>query len=668
MEENDVTTTNTEALDALFKSFNAAIKRSLVYSPSHPMCAECRAELFMHVRDYLSQAEMLKFGVTRDSIIIEGTEYDMAAGSFYLALAAHLHDRQLTSVTIYKPVTEAELNSLLDTLTLDTKELRRRGGIEEILDSENVQNIVVKRLEIEAGEDTGELKFDDIDEDMVATEEIFVQISDANISDNERDKIILRIKKSPLETAKLLVRLSDLAATTEGDPSLEGRAEYLAEAIEKLSAIAVGAGGDEKDEVFKNIAQGLTSLSDDFRSPILDMLKERLADLDFGSDLMEALNMALKAAGEQTMGFFESGAPAPMLEEGAEPIELNPQEVYFEFAHFYDEMPAQVQQDVEEEIAAIEIEDVELQAVETLVEILMDSEDEPRLTKTLGRLATNVTDLLSEGRMELAAKAVKAMRLKGSNLQKTSPELVNLPRQSLLTIAGADNLTIILKAALESPDANEKRYGRAMLDLLGAGIVPGLLVMISREPSGDRRIKLTKIAAHAGKDTLSIFERRLAEADEAVVRAVVQTMTQIDHPKATEILKKALRHENETVRTEAVHALASSRGVGVAPFINVMLDDVSEQVRSAAFIEIGRLKAESASAKLIEIAEGKDSVNKALEFRVKAIRTLGEIDAEGAIPSLKKMAGKRFAFGKKAKALKVEAGQAIMKLQSKHDE
>ncbi|MFA5866836.1 MAG: HEAT repeat domain-containing protein [Actinomycetota bacterium] len=661
MEENAQVTTSSEALDALFKSFNAAIKRSLVYSPSHPMCAECRAELFSLVKDYLATNEMLKFGITRDSIIIEGTEYDMAAGSFYLALAAHLHDRQLTSVTIYKPVTNEEMDGFLDSMAMDINELRKAGGIEDVLGAKHIQNIVAKKLEVEAAEELDELQFDDSDEEIVAAEEIFMMLSGESISDNEREKIILRVKQGPVETAKLLVKLSDMAATTEGDPSLEGRSTYLAEAIEKLAGVAVEEGEEAKQDVFQNICQGLTSLSDDFRSPILDILQERFGSLDFGPEMMEALNLALKMAGEQTVAYTEGGETVAFAEEGVEPVRLDPEEVYYEFAHFYDDMPAQVQQSVEEEIAAIEIEDVELQAVETLVEILIDSEDEPRLTKTLNSLASTVNDLMLEGRLGLAAKSIKAMLAKGQTLQKTSPELVNLPRDTLLTIADADNLTIILKAALESVDADEKRYGRAMLDMLGAGAVPGLLVLTSREPVGEHRIRLSKITAHAGRDALGIFERRL-EADETIVRAVVLSMSQIDDTKATEILKKALRNESETVRADAVKAIASSRGIGVAPFISVMLDDVSEQVRSAAFMEIGKLKADAALTKLAAIAEGKDKVNKRIEFRVKAVQTMGEIGSPQSVPVLKKMAGKRFVFGRKTKTLKEEARQALQKI------
>ncbi len=667
MEENAQVTTSSEALDALFKSFNAAIKRSLVYSPSHPMCAEARAELFSLIKDYLETNEMLKFGITRDSIIIEGTEYDMAAGSFYLALAAHLHDRQLTSVTIYKPVTNEEMDGFLDSMAKDVNELRKAGGIEEVLEAKHIQNIVAKKLEVEAGEELDELKFDDSDEEIVAAEEIFMMLGGESLSENERDKIVLRVKQGPVETAKLLVKLSDMAATTEGDPSLEGRSTYLAEAIEKIAGIAVEEGEEAKQDVFQNISQGLTSLSDDFRSPILEILQERFGSLDFGPEMMEALNLALKIAGEQTIAYTEGGENVAVAEEGAEAVRLDPEEVYYEFAHFYDDMPAQVQQSVEEEIAAIEIEDVEQQAVETLVEILIESEDEPRLTKTLNSLASTVSDLMMEGRLELAAKSIKAILSKAQVLQKTSPELVNLPRDTLLTIAGADNLTIVLKAALESADGNQKKYSRAMLDMLGAGAVPGLLVLTSREPVGEYRVRLSKIAAHAGQGALGIFERRLTEADEAIVRAVVLSMSQIEDPKATEILKKALRNDSETVRAEAIKAIASTRGIGVAPFINVMLDDVSEQVRSAAFMEIGKLKADTALPKLAEIAEGKDKINKAVEFRVKAIQTMGEIGASQSLPVLKKLAGKRFAFGRKAKTLREEAALALKIIQVQQD-
>lgn len=429
------------------------------------------------------------------------------------------------------------------------------------------------------------------------------------------------------------------------------------------AGIAVEEGEEAKKDVFQNICQGLMSLSDDFQSPILEILQKRLGSLDFGPEMVEALNLALKTAGEQTIAYTEGGETVA----AAEDIRLDPKEVYSEFTRFYNDMPAQVQLSVEDEVAAIEIEDVELQAIETLVEILIDSEDEPRLTKTFNTLASTVNDLLSEGRLELAAKSIKAIRAKGQALQKTSPELVNLSRDALLTIAGADNLTTILEAASVSDDEDEKRYGRDMLDMLGAGAVPGLLVMASREPTGERKTELCKIAAHAGQGALAIFERRLAEADEAIAGAVVLAMAQIDDAKATDILKKALRHESETVRAEAIKAIASSRGIEVAPFINVMLNDLSEQVRNAAFMELGKLKSDGSLTKLTEIAEGKNKVNKAVEFRVKAVQTMGEIGSERAIPVLKKMAGKRFVFGKKAKTLKEEAVQALQRIQTQRE-
>ncbi len=663
MEENASNAANTETLDVLFKAFNGAIKKSLVYSPSHPMSLEARTDLYSLLHDYLAGREILKFGVTRDSIIVEGSEYGMAAGGFYLGLAAHLHDRQITSILINEVVRDEELDAFLDAMALDINEVRRRGGIENILDEMRVQNIVAKRLEVEAiaEELIEELDFGDTDDEILSAEEMFMLLREGELSANEIDKIILRTKQGPVNTAKLLVKMSDLAASADGDPSLEGRAEFVTGAIETIASVANGAGGEDKEEIFENITTGITTLSDDFKNPIVDLMQERFAAMDFGPELLAALSQALNMAAEQASGYQESGEPATVAPPGEE-VRLSPEEVYYEFAHFYDDLPASVAASVEEEIAAIQMEDVEEQAIETLVEMLIETEDGPHLTKILDSLTEAVSDLFRERRLELAAKSMKAMRLKGQDLMKTSPELVTLTRDALLKLADAANLDVIMTAAMKSQDPDEKKYGRAMMDMLGPGAIPGLLDMIVAETSLEERRKLYKIAAHVSNGTMEIFERRLA-GDNRIVKAVVWVVCEFDEPKATDILKRTLRHEDEGVRVETIRALASSRGAASAALITVTLDDTSEHVREAAFLALGSLKATAAVSKLSALASEKDFRFRNLNNRLQAIETLGAIGDAQSLPILEIVAEKR-AWRSQAKSLRETAQRAIAKIRA----
>lgn len=659
MAENVEGSANTAILDELFKAMNGAIKKSLVYSPSHPMSTEARAEMYVLLRRYLEANEMLKFGVTRDSIIVEGSEYGMAAGGFYLGLAAHLHDRQVTSIAIYPPVQNFELDAFFDIMALDPNETRRQGGIEDLLEKQNVQNITAKRLAVEAMADE---MLDDLDlsgesDDSMHAEEVFTVLKEGEISPNESGKIILRMKKNPMETAKLFVQLSDIAATDEGDPSLEGRAAYVADAIEKIASVAGTGEGEDKETVFENIAGALNSLSDDFKSPIMDILESRFGDMEFGPELQEALAMAMNMAAEQTAGYHESGEVAVAEPEG-ETIRLSPEEVYYEFSHFYDELPPQVTASVEEEIAAIVMEDVEEQAIETLVEMLINTEDEPRLLKTLKSLSENVSVLFAEGRLELAAKSMKAMRIKGQELQKTSPELVTHPRDALVSLANAENLAIIMGAAMQDEKPENKKYGRAMLDMLGPGAVPGMLSMVGHESNIEKRDKLIKITAHLSKGTMEIFERRLQDPDEKIINAVIWVACEFEEPKGSDLLKRALRHENENIRVEAIRAVTRKHPGSAASMIMPSIDDMSERVQDATFLALGKLKAPSAVAKLTAIAEEKDFFFKNLTLRIKAISTLGAIGSAQSIPTLEKLA-KGAAFRKQAREIKTTAAQAL---------
>ena len=661
-EEVKARTENTQR-DALFKSFNAAIKKSLVYSPSHPMCAEARAELFDNLKTYLADNEQLKFGITRDSIIVEGTEYGMGEAGYYLALAAHLHDRQITSVTVYSPVQNFEMDVFLDIMALDPNELRKRGGVEDVLDEKRVRNIVAKRLEVEAAEATDELIFDEDSDRTMTAEEMYMLFGEADLSTNETGKIILRATQGSVDTAKLLVKISDIAASAEGDPSLEGRAEYLTEAIRKLSEMTVSS-PENRETVFTNIAEGLYNLNEDFRSPIIDIIQDRLASLDFGPELMAALDKAMKLAEEQTAGYTESGAQATV--ETKDEVRLSPEEVYYEFAHFYDEMSPTVEQMVQEEIGAIEEEDIEEEAIKTFVEMLFNAEDEPHLRKTLDSLEAGVRDLLTTNRLELAAKAFKALRIRMQDLQKTSPELMALPRDRILRLAEGDNLRTIVNAALMSDNADDKRCGRVMLDTIGAGAVPGLLELIAAEANTQQCQKLMTVAARLSGGDLAIFEKRLNDPDVKLAKIAVAMMANFDEPKATDIIKQALRHDAEDVRIEAIRVLASSLVPSAASLILVSLDDSAKKVRDKAFEALGVIRAPAAVAKLVQLATRKERFNRNINSRLQAVRTLGEIGTPEALPELEKLAKTRaYIIGRKhVAALREEANEAIEKIRT----
>jgi hypothetical protein len=619
--------------------------------------------MYGRLREHLQNMEQIKFGVTRDSIIFDGNEYGMEQGGFYLGLAAHLHDRQITSVAIYQPVEDFELDAFLNAMALDPNELRRQGGVEDLMDSQNVKNMVIKRLEVEALADEiiGELDFDEDGEEVTSPEEMYTMLRGGELSANETEKIVLRMRKGPVDAAKMMVKLSDIAADEQGDPSLEGRAAYVAQTIEEMASVAAAGSDDDKAAVFENIAAGLNTLSDDFKSPILEILEGRMGSVEFGPELMEALNMAINMAAEQTTGYQESGETVTIA-PGAEDIRLSPEEVYYEFTHFYDDLPEDLETAVQEEIAAIQMDDVERQAMETFVEILIDTEDEPRLRKTADSMVEAVNGLLRGKRIELAAKAITALRAKGQELAKTSPELVEIPRGALLGLADADNLPIILDAATRSEDELEKKSGRAILDMLGAGAVPGLLSMIGSETNTDQKAKLIKIAAHAGEAVPEIFERRLQDPDERVVRAVILVACELEPSKSAGLLRKALKSESEAIRIEAVRAVTRKEGDSAASLIMPSLDDISEHVQETVLNALIAIRSEAALPKLIAIAGTKEPRSRNLDKRVRAIEALGAIGNEKAIPFLQDISKKR-ALLPKSKILRNAAADAIARIQ-----
>ncbi len=625
-------------LETLFKQLNAAIKIQRVYSANHPMCIDAAADLYNSLAEYFKDNPALVFNVTKNALITDDREFSEKDGGFFVALANYLHERQVTTVAIQQQVRQFDVEGFLQVICSDPEEIRQAGGIENMLVEKRVLNIDAQRLMVETVEGLP----DDIDLkslEGLQDQELFLLMQERELSESDHNKIVIKLKQEPSDVAKLFIKLSDIASTTEGAADLDSRAGYLADLIERFAEVVKNTEGEDQRAVFESLVGGVVNLREDLQSPLVEALKQKLGSLDFGPEFMSVLAEALKNA-DVPMATYTEDVVMPEIED----IHLSPEEVYFEFAHFYDDLPVAIEETFNEETKKLEETDIEEQAIDTLLEMLRNSNDLPRLEKTLGGIDLNLHDLISEDRIDLAVRIIQELSAKRSAMASSNTTLVPVLDESIQKAARADNMRKLLHFALDQDDEQQRKFARASLDLLGMSAVPAVLELLTVDPDIEQKTKLCKVAAHLAKGDLSLFKEKLIDPNWEVVRSMVIVLGNISDPHIIDLFKMTIGHNQQEVREATLNGLSHYRTPESVKLILTAMSDDKPDIQRLAIRNLGTMAAAEAAPRLIEIVEQKDMFYKNVDLKLAAVEALGMIGSPAAKPELEAVLKKRSLF------------------------
>ncbi len=654
---NEIDIEKKKSLETLFKQLNAAIKIQRVYSQNHPMCIDAAVELFKSVESYFQTYPKLSFNVSKESLLVDGYEFSEKQGSFYVALSDYLHERQITTINIDSQVKQHDLEVFLSNICNDAEEIRQRGGIEKLLSDAGIVSIEARRLEVETGDEIPD-EVDLYGEAGLNDQEIFMALNEGDLSNTNRDRLVIKLRKGSTDTTRLLLKLSDMASSTTGESGLESRADYLANTIAKLGELVKDTSKKEREEIFNNLAGGLSELREDLQSPLLKHLNETLGSLDFGPELLGVLNKAVEEL-DVPMG---SEVQDIQLRE-TEDIELAPEEVYFEFAHLYDETKIDVEETIKEEKEKLEQTDIEEQAIDTLIEMLNNSQDIERLRKALGGLDIQLGSLIDEQRFDLTAKTIQAVMNKLDSSIDKFPTFIPVLEESITKAARPDNMRKILTTALQGEDKEKQKLARASLDLFGETAVSSLMEILSVEQDDLQRIKICKIAAHQADNDVTIFKEKLVDPKWEVVKSVVIAISSIPDDRVIELFNMTMTHSNPEIREATVIALSNRQTPKSVRLLMTAIGDMDPSIQIRAVSSLGKLKAGDSVSKLIDIVTKRDMFQKQTNLKLAAINALGDIGSPKAMQTLKKIAKKRaIIFRKPVSELRKEADGAISKI------
>ena len=180
----------------------------------------------------------------------------------------------------------------------------------------------------------------------------------------------------------------------------------------------------------------------------------------------------------------------------------------------------------------------------------------------------------------------------------------------------------------------------------------------------EARTRLARAASQMPEAVGTAAGRVLRAGEPARATAAVRLIATTRDARLLPLMNHALEHPDVGVRTAAVAALADAPGPGATALLERTLRHKDEATRRAAAREIGRARVTAAVPALVRLLERAPAFEHDLALKTEAIDALGALDAAAAVPVLKQVGGRRFAFNAQARELKHRARRMSEHLES----
>src|SRR3989338_5547507 len=134
-----------EALQDFLASLKTSLNNAAVYFKDHPVFLKSAEDLKAKADSLLVFLSPIKIGISPNSLFIDGKNWEKSGLS--KELASFFHFRKVETIEIKSGVSFKELIFFISRVSLAPKEILKAGGIEAILEKENMPFILAKGLD-----------------------------------------------------------------------------------------------------------------------------------------------------------------------------------------------------------------------------------------------------------------------------------------------------------------------------------------------------------------------------------------------------------------------------------------------------------------------------------------------------------------------------------------
>lgn len=201
-----------------------------------------------------------------------------------------------------------------------------------------------------------------------------------------------------------------------------------------------------------------------------------------------------------------------------------------------------------------------------------------------------VPELLRQGRYQAALTILRAVESWSATELPSAAGFLSLLENVRLTVAESDLLHALLVRFHEG-SAGTRRKVIEVLEILGRRGVPPIVELLARSADPDLRRRLILALARIGAGALWAIRVALERQELPVrtLRDLLVALAQIGGLEAGNTVQRFLRHSDDSVREEAVAALARISGRHAQPELLEALKDAAAAVRRRALVCLGGL-------------------------------------------------------------------------------
>lgn len=278
-----------------------------------------------------------------------------------------------------------------------------------------------------------------------------------------------------------------------------------------------------------------------------------------------------------------------------------------------------------------------------LLQALRGAQDDEHYCALLREIPAAVRDsLTAEYRTEIfQALALVCREVRENTL---SEERRKVAQSVLGDLCANDLFDYLLDTVCDKSLPEELQlYAQKIAVFLKARIGPRVMHrLVDAEDASARRI-LTALLSRFGKNALPIAREYLHDERWYVVRNATIVLAELRLQDAVPDLAVLLTHDDVRVRREAVRALTRIGGDQAVAILIESLSGGDDDLIRQSMLSLGAMRSTAAIPAILRLLEDDVSMLKSFELSRDAIRALGEIGAETAVPRLSEIiAMKRF--------------------------
>jgi HEAT repeat protein len=284
--------------------------------------------------------------------------------------------------------------------------------------------------------------------------------------------------------------------------------------------------------------------------------------------------------------------------------------------------------------------------LETIFKELQQEKDDQRYRLLVQELIPQIRFNLGDEKRQLIVQALFTL-LRDSRDPHLSEARRSHARYAVEELA-LDEVLDFLLGTLCLPNLEDKYRGATRKILLGfreKAVAPAM-ELLARESTPQARRYLVEFLAQQDAAAIPLLARYLEDKRWYMVRNAAFTLGEIRDPSSLKDLTPLLDHGELRVRRVAMRAITRIGGQGALQILLGVAQGDDPDLRRLALLSLGALKEPSAIPFLLKTVLRSDPWLKTLGEKRDALKALGEIGSEDALPVLLQVLRRRPFFGR----------------------